>query len=704
MGVVNVAGLMLPAEAGGVGLRVVGGRVLFTSRIELNRYVNGLTEADCEAALGMERGGVVLNVVGKPILGNRRIVALRSKVRKRLLSVVELDNATPEEEAWLVEEREGTGGLKRFKREHVRAVELRLQGYSAAAIAEKLGVSRRTVEVWFDMPMFEWEVERQRGGGKVSVADANEALERRRRSLKVRSEGGVEVVGGGPVDLERCRTDLFYFAREVLGYSLLEESIHGPLCRMLADASNRRVAVCLPRGWFKSTVCSVAFPVWLAVHDPNVRILVVQNTMDNAVLKLRSIGAHFEENALLRRLYESAMPTPSCVWTDRAKSLPRSKAHAEPTFSAAGVRTRIVSRHYDVIIEDDTAAPELDDLGLEGGLLPTADQMEQAIGWHNLAQPLLTDLQKGRIVVVATRWFERDLLSYIREKQPQYVWYERAAVERDGVADDSGELVWPSRFGREVLDELKQTMGPYFYNALYLNRPVSTADAVFKPEWFKHYRAEQWAELVKDKRAATYTTVDMATDPALAKGVTDYTAVVTCTKLLDTGEIYVRRVTRRRMNVVEMVDAVLEHCIEFDPVRVGVEAISFQRVLMYALQERMRQMDRFWTVELLHTGTRSKEQRISALQPLFAAGKVFLMPEHAILESELLAFPRGKFDDCADALSMQLQVMGRTGYWQDKQIEVNNPLSIGATVKYLQRRATLVNAGNPVLDVLKLRQ
>ena len=162
-----------------------------------------------------------------------------------------------------------------------------------------------------------------------------------------------------------------------------------PLCEKLENyKENTRMQFVLPRGWLKTTLCSQAYPMWRACKDPSIRVLLTQNTYKNAVSKLKPIKANFESNPLLRTLFPEVLPNNRSTWTGDSLCLNRPKAFNESTFEAAGVRTQVTSRHYDIIIEDDTVAPDFDELGGQA-LLPTKDQVEQAIGWHRLASPLL---------------------------------------------------------------------------------------------------------------------------------------------------------------------------------------------------------------------------------------------------------------------------------------------------------------------------
>ena len=145
---------------------------------------------------------------------------------------------------------------------------------------------------------------------------------------------------------DKGKESLFFLARGILEFSDLTEHVHLPLCRELENfEKNTRMGIELPRDWFKSTIGSIAYPIWRAINNPNVRILVVQNSMNNARKKLQSIKQIFESNQLFRALYPEILPRKNSTWTQECLTVNRSKPLPEGTFEAAGVGTAVTSRH-----------------------------------------------------------------------------------------------------------------------------------------------------------------------------------------------------------------------------------------------------------------------------------------------------------------------------------------------------------------------
>ena len=478
------------------------------------------------------------------------------------------------------------------------------------------------------------------------------------------------------------RESLFFLAYGILGFSDLDEYIHKPICQEIQDyENNTRLLIVLPRDWFKSTVGSVAYPIWRGVNDPDVRVLVVQNSFSNACKKLQAIKQLFEKSKLLRSLYPEVLPTSSCTWTKECLTLNREGAHPEGTFEAAGTGTAVTSRHYGVIIEDDTVSPEKDALT---GILqyPTQYEIEKAIGWHRVAYPLLLHPTRSQRIVIGTRWAERDLIGWVIENSPEYKLLSRSGRE---VIDGKLQPIW-DRYPDEVLDQIERDVGPYMFSTLFMNMPVASINQVFRREGIRYYDTVPQIE-----RALCCTSVDPAASDMESSSDPDYNIVMTTTLNPLTGEVFIREISRARMNPGELINEILRHQAAYSPMVVKIESIAYQRTLNYWLRQKQEKLGRYFYVEEVKSyGRTSKEDRIRALQPFFANGLIRIGDGQSELERELLAFPNGAHDDIIDALSMQV------GFWTEEteavrrekeRVEKKNPFSGAALLEELMGRA-----------------
>jgi predicted phage terminase large subunit-like protein len=461
---------------------------------------------------------------------------------------------------------------------------------------------------------------------------------------------------------DQGKKSLFFFARAILGFKDLDPLIHLPICRELeAYEENTRLSVELPRTWFKSTLVSIAYAIWRAIQDPNIRILIAQNTHDNACKKLQAIASIFEKCDLFKLLYPEILPTKNCRWGSNCREVNRSAAHPEGTFEAAGVGTAAVSRHYDLIIEDDTISPKKDDMT---GVIqqPTQMDMEKAIGWHGLCHPMLLHPTKSQIVIVGTRWAERDLLGFIYENFKEYKNIRRTAIEDENgdaagdvsldedqtkiIIDGPGKITWPGRFNSEALAELFKTEGPYMFACLYLGRPTAAINQVFNRKWIKYYTNHM-------RGCFACTSVDLASAEKEESSDPDYNVIMTTAIEPKSGRIFVLEYTRERMSPSDVIDVIFRHYHRYHSVKFLIEAIGYQRTLVHWLKQRQRKENVQFYIEEIRSHKQSKIDRIRGLQPYFSAGQIAIKREMITLEQELLAFPKGAHDDVIDALSMQ---------------------------------------------------
>lgn len=490
------------------------------------------------------------------------------------------------------------------------------------------------------------------------------------------------------------KESLFFLARGILGFKDLDPKIHLPLCKALEKHEDiTRLMVTFPRTWFKSTICSIAYPIWRALSNPNVRILVVQNSYSNACKKLGEIKSIFEKNKLFRALYPEILPATGETWTKECLKVNRTATHPEGTFEAAGVGTATTSRHYDEIIQDDTIAPKKDDMT---GIVqqPTQADIEKAIGWHRQCYPLLIHPLKSRIVIVGTRWAEGDLQGWIMENSPEYVKISRYIYENDrgepARPESGGHTIW-GRFNDAVAKELEKAEGPYMFACLYMNSPTSAINQVFKREWIRYYDT-----ISKGHTEVFYvTSVDLASAKKEESSNPDYTVILTTAVIPSEGLAYVIHYTRGRFDPGETVNTIFDHVRAYKPLEVIVESIGYQRTLNYWVRKRMNQLNLMFYINELTGLTGSKVERIRGLQPYFAENKILIKPEMNELEQELLAFPKGKHDDIIDALCMQIKFWYNIieSHRNEAEQELRkDPFTGAAIIEELQRRVVKLNS------------
>jgi len=191
---------------------------------------------------------------------------------------------------------------------------------------------------------------------------------------------------------------LYVTAKHLLGYRDVNKQTHGRVISILESESKRKL-ICIPRGCLKSSLASVAFPIWLLMRNPNLRILIDSELYTNSKNFLREIKGHIESNALT----ELFGPFKSQTWNEGEIIIKqRTKVFKEASITAAGIGTTKVGQHYDVIIGDDynsqnnTNTPE--------NAKKVSDHYRYNI---SILEP------DGLYVIIGTRYSELDLIGHI---------------------------------------------------------------------------------------------------------------------------------------------------------------------------------------------------------------------------------------------------------------------------------------------------
>jgi len=460
--------------------------------------------------------------------------------------------------------------------------------------------------------------------------------------------------------------NFFFMALGVLGYDYMTGEVHLPICNFLSNETIKDKMLLLPRGFLKTTLTSVALPIWLAMRDPNLRYLIVCNSMTNASNHLRKIRSQFERNELLHILFPERMPKfKRDRWTEFSATIPRTKVGlGEGTFEAAGIGTNLPSRHYDRIGEDDIVTATKDDVS-DREIAPSQDEINKAIGWHRLVPSLYDTLEGGYLYHTATRWCANDPVDHIRKNETFFSIYEQNLYEKvNGKMVDEGEPIYPSRFGPKAISKLRIIQGPYVFSTQYLLKPVPLELMMFKPDSI-HY-----CDILPNIRGEFYAYIDPASSD-------DKRACHTAIIVIFCGEdkrIYVAEVIRKQgMAMSESVNHLFRIAKEYKTKNIGIEVVGYQKQLEKQVREEMLRRGEYFSV----TGDnpkrgQSKAARIeNTLEPRFSNGQTFIKHAHKGLEADLLEYQgieKSKFVDTLDALAGAINLSHFPVYEQEPNI------------------------------------
>ena len=458
----------------------------------------------------------------------------------------------------------------------------------------------------------------------------------------------------------------------------LTKKVHLPLCNFLQEDYNKKL-IELPRGFLKTTISSEYYPIWMAINNPGIRILIVQNTFDNAAKRVHNIRSIFEKNELFRALYPEIIPdinNKRTRWSNECAEITRPHTFPEGTFEAAGIGTQVNARHYDIIIEDDLVTAEASDLS-EEEIAPNMEDVAKAVGWHKMATNLSIDYKTFKRIQIGTRWFQEDMIWYVKTHEPEYRKYKMVVV------DDKGEPVYPLRFDRSVLESKKQEMGSYMYATQMMLDPTPLSKMIFKPYWFRYYDV------------APPTKNILCIDPAIGETKQHCDSSFVVAGGADNGLIYIKESISGQYNLTEQIKMAFALMRKFECKTLVVETIAYQEALAQAIELERDKVDEhgvkvnedvhFRVVRETPGGRDAKDARIKSMIPYFENGKIMMTRDMKTLEKQLREYPYGRKRDAIDVTAYAVRnIMYSKTKYKEKPLD---PFSFEAVLKELKNKS-----------------
>lgn len=194
---------------------------------------------------------------------------------------------------------------------------------------------------------------------------------------------------------ELFRNNLFLTSKCLLGYKDLTWATHGPTCKALESQTKRKLIV-MPRGSFKSSLCSVGYPIWLLLKNPNLRILLDSELYTNSKNFLREIKNHLESPRIVRLFGDF-----KCSTWNESEMLVRQRTivKKEASITCTGIGAEKTGQHYDVIVMDDMNSPSNSN---------TPEGCAKVVQHYRYMQAILDP--GGILVLVGTRYSAADLI------------------------------------------------------------------------------------------------------------------------------------------------------------------------------------------------------------------------------------------------------------------------------------------------------
>ena len=305
-----------------------------------------------------------------------------------------------------------------------------------------------------------------------------------------------------------AKNSLYFLCKAVLLYSDMTIRTHWDYAKFIQDLSNRRTLDLMPRSTFKTSIGTIGFCIWLLLHNPNLFILLANQTAGNAERMLLEIEAHLDgSNPIMAWLFPE-MIRPGLryqPWSSQKMTVPnRTVVSGTPSIMTIGTGGKAESLHFHVIIKDDL---------IGRAAMVSRLEMQDAIAWNDYSESLFVNPRTDFERIHGTRWSIDDLYGLLIT-DPNYAVFLRKAIQ------DDGTLFFPERLDWETLRKIRENNFLVFMSQ-YQNDPTSPENLDFRREWLEYYsmgmdngNGEMFCRLADKDYYVKDMTVMLFVDPA----------------------------------------------------------------------------------------------------------------------------------------------------------------------------------------------
>ena len=420
----------------------------------------------------------------------------------------------------------------------------------------------------------------------------------------------------------------------------LERVARGELKRLIINMAPRHT---------KSEFASFLFPAWMMGKNPSMKIIQATHTTELAVNFGRKT-----KNLIDSDEFKTVFPEVKLAADSKASG--RWDTSRGGMYYAVGVGSNLAGRGGDLVIIDD---PHSEQTAMSNS------GFDDAWDWYT-GGPRQRLQPGGSIVLVQTRWSEKDMTGQLlRAMAKDDLADQWEVVELPAIFDD-GEPCWPEFWSLEDLTAVRASIPPSKWNAQYQQKPTGEENAIIKREWWN-----MWEK--KDVPQLEY--VIQSYDTAFSKRETaDYSAITTWGVFYPNEggsgpNLILLDSKKGRWEFPELKAIALEEYQFWDPDTVIVEAKASGMPLTHELRNMGIPV-----VNFTPSRGNDKVTRVHSVSPLFEAGMVWA-PDTTFAEElieEVAAFPNGEYDDLVDSMTQALMryrqgnfVQLPTDDWQD---------------------------------------
>lgn len=417
-------------------------------------------------------------------------------------------------------------------------------------------------------------------------------------------------------------------------------------------SAHPQVAISAPRGHAKSTACTFTYTLAQVVFRESQYVLIVSDTVTQAVQFLADLKKELLENEYLQNLF-------------KIKEFQKDTEDDVICICEDGYRFRVAAKGAEQKLRGlkwDHLRPDLivcDDLENDE-IVMNKERREKFKRWfYGALVPCKS--RDGKIRIVGTVLHEDSLLNNLMPKS-----YDKFTMNTDlktwstaigpwlsvkykAHNPDFSSILWEDRYNQvwfeaKKLDFYQQGLADV-YSQEYLNEPIDDSVAYFRKSDF-----EDMSDNDRERRLHYYITADLAISQ---EERADYTVFIVAG--MDENRIlHIKNIIRDRFDGREIVDVLISLQRMYDPEMIGIEQMQISKSIGPFLREEMVKTGVYINIKALEHRNKDKIARARSIQARIRAGGVkFDMSGdwYQDFEEELTKFPRGRKDDQVDAFA-----------------------------------------------------
>ena len=407
----------------------------------------------------------------------------------------------------------------------------------------------------------------------------------------------------------------------------------------IAAGRKKRVIVNIAPRHGKSELISYLAPAWFLGKFPHKKVIMASHTADLAVNFGRRV-----RNLVGSEAYKDIFP--NVELQSDSKSASRWGTNFNGEYFAIGVGGALAGRGADLFIIDDPHSEQDAKTGRPDIFLPAWEWFQSG--------PLQRLMPGGAIIIVMTRWSKLDLTGQLiaqMEREEDVDPWE--VVEFPAILND--KPLWGEFWDINELLSKKAAMDPRYWQAQYMQNPVSEEGALIKREWWQIWEGDG---------PPTCDFLIMSLDAAQeSNNRADYNALTTWgvfyNEETNNHNIILLNSIKKRMEFPELKAMVLAEYKEWEPDAFVVEKKSNGA----ALYQEFRRMG-VPVSEFTPGKGQDKISRVNAVSDLFRSGIVWAPDRRWAKEviEECNDFPSGTNDDLVDSTTQALLRFRQGGF------------------------------------------